>query len=347
MALNKAMKAALKVLSYPDIHLKKNYKLVRLVNQVAHPDYIPRTYKKWDRNLQFEDHEIPLRIFSPDDHPGHQLIIYFHGGGWVIGNIDSYTQVCAKLARITGRTVISVDYRLAPEYPYPAAPNECYFAAKMIFNEYAKQYFDADPDKIVLMGDSAGGNLAAVVSLMAKETGEFQPKTQVLIYPAVNNDFSDDSPFASIKENGKDYLLTQKRLCDYMDLYMGKQDRNQPHFAPLLADDLSEQPRTLVVTAEFDPLRDEGEAYAEKLARFGNDVTLHRVNDVLHGFFALPLRYEPVKATYELVRDFILEGEKNTCPSGQEQGCDENEKEKGQHMVASIGQCGKNISDDE
>lgn len=266
MALNKAMKAALKVLSYPDIKMKKNYRFVRLVNQMAHRDYMPKTYKMWDEPIMFGNREIPLRIFAPDESVNHPLIIYFHGGGWVIGNIDSYTQVCARLARITRHTVISVDYRLAPEHPFPAAVEDCYFAAKEIFTKYAGD-FKAKPEDIVLMGDSAGGNLAAVVSLMAKESGDFEPKTQVLIYPAVGNDFSDSSPFDSVRENGEDYLLTQKRLCDYMDLYMGGADRNNPHFAPILADDLSGQPRTLVVTAQYDPLRDEGEAYAKKTGR--------------------------------------------------------------------------------
>lgn len=304
MALNKAMKAALKVLSYPDIQLKKNYRLVRLVNQMAHREYMPRTYKMWDKPIQCGSREIPLRIFAPDDSVEHPLIIYFHGGGWVIGGIDSYTQVCARLARITRHTVISVDYRLAPENPFPAAVEDCYFAAKEIFTKYAAD-FKAVSEDIVLMGDSAGGNLAAVVSLMAKDKKEFIPKTQVLIYPAVNNDFSDSSPFASIKENGEQYLLTQKRLCDYMDLYIGNADRNNPYFAPLLAEDLSCQPRTLIVTAQYDPLRDEGEAYAAKLKAFGNEVFCRRMDDVLHGFFALPLHYEPVKNTYGLVRDFI------------------------------------------
>lgn len=308
MALNKAMKAALKILSYPDIHLKKSYKLVRLVNQVTHPDFVSKEYKIWDEHLILNDHEIPIRIFTVDETEGRPVIIYFHGGGWVIGNIDSYTQVCARLARITGHTVVSVDYRLAPEFPYPAAPEDCYYAAEQIFNVYAKEFFHTNPDDIVLMGDSAGGNLAAVVSLMAKERKTFTPKTQVLIYPAVNNDFTDNSPFESIKENGKDFLLTQKQLCDYMDMYMGEQDRNQVHFAPLLAEDLSDQPRTLVITAQYDPLRDEGEAYAQKLKDFGNDVTHYRIDDVVHGFFALPLKYEPVKRTYDLISEFVNVG---------------------------------------
>jgi acetyl esterase len=309
MALNKAMKAALKVLSYPDIQLKKHYKLVRVVNQAAHPGYIVPHYRMWNHKIEYDNHDIPIRIFQPEDEAAtiHPLIIYFHGGGWVIGNIDSYTQVCARLSQITRHTVVSVDYRLAPEHPFPAAPEDCYYATKEIF-KVAEEKFGVKPEDITLMGDSAGGNLAAVVSLMAKDRGEFMPASQVLIYPAVNNDFSDNSPFPSIKENGEDFLLTQKRLCDYMDLYMGyEQDRNNPYFAPLLAKDLSGQPRTLVITAQYDPLRDEGEAYAKRLKEAGNDVTHYRIDDVLHGFFALPLHHEPVKRTYELVRTFVCE----------------------------------------
>ena len=140
MALNKAMKAALKVLSYPDIKMKKNYRFVRRVNQMAHRDYMPKTYKMWDEPLMCGDREIPLRIFAPDDSIEHPPIIYFHGGGWVIGNIDSYTQVCARLARITRHTVISVDYRLAPEHPFPASGRGLLLCGKRNFYKVYKLF---------------------------------------------------------------------------------------------------------------------------------------------------------------------------------------------------------------
>lgn len=120
------------------------------------------------------------------------------------------------------------------------------------------------PDQITLIGDSAGGNLAAVVSLMARDRGEFLPRQQILLYPATNNDHTENSPFDSVRTNGKGYLLTSKRMVDYMALYRSSdEDLQNPYYAPILCSDLSDQPRTLIITAEFDPLRDEGEAYGE------------------------------------------------------------------------------------
>lgn len=304
MALNKAMQRALKALSYQDINLKKNYKLVRKVETITHPYYLKPFYKTWDHKMVFDNHEIPVRIFSIDEKV-RPLLLFFHGGGWVTGNIDTYNNVCANLSSTTGCKVLSVDYRLAPEYPFPCGLEDCYFVAKEIFS-HSEEFFGIAPEQITLIGDSAGGNLAAALSIMARDRGEFLPKKQILLYPAVNNDFSENSPFDSIRENGTDYLLTIKKLCDYMDLY-GKteEDRQNPYFAPLLAKDLSNQPDTMIVTAEFDPLRDEGEAYGKKLKDFGNEVVVYRMPDVLHGFFSLPHKHKPVRRCCRWIRKFV------------------------------------------
>lgn len=306
MAINRAMQKALKMLSYPDINLKKNYKLVRKVENITHPYYLKPFYKTWDHKVEFDNREIPVRIFSIDEKK-RPILLFFHGGGWVTGNIDSYNNVCANLSSTTGCNVVSVDYRLAPEHPFPCGLEDCYYVAKEIFT-HSEEFFDIGPEQITLIGDSAGGNLAAAISIMARDKGEFMPTKQILIYPAVNNDFTENSPFDSIRENGTDYLLTIKRLCDYMDMY-GKTeaDRNNPYFAPLLAEDLSNQPKTMIITAEFDPLRDEGEAYGKKLKEFGNEVVIYRVSDVLHGFFSLPHKYKPVRKCCRWIRKFVHE----------------------------------------
>jgi len=305
MPINKVMREALKALSYPDIHLKKNYKIVRSIHTMTHPKGPSSEYKAWNHKVVAGDHVIPVRIFSSDDDIKHPVLLFFHGGGWVTGNIDSYTKVCSRLAKFTGHTVISVDYRLAPEHKFPAAPEDCYAVAKEIFLN-SRKHFGIGPEDITLIGDSAGGNLAAAVSLMAKDRGEFMPKRQVLIYPAVNNDFSENSQFKSIIDNGEDYLLTRTRLCDYMDLYKSSdEDLSNPYFAPILAEDLSGLPDTLLITAEFDPLRDEGEAFGEKLKSFGNQVIAYRIPDVLHGFFALSPKYPPIEYCYEKINCFV------------------------------------------
>ncbi len=307
MAINKAMRLALKALSYPDLDTKKTYKLQRQVVTAVHPYFRP-LYEIWDHKILGLDHEIPVRIFWPPNMDNiHRILIFFHGGGWVIGNIDSYTKVCSNMAKQTGRIVISVDYRLAPEHPFPAAPEDCYTVAREIFLE--ADSFNVKREDITLIGDSAGGNLAAVVSLMAKERGEFLPAKQILLYPSTSSDHSETSPFSSVKENGTGYLLTTKRINDFIELYTSsEEDLKNPYLAPILAPDLSGQPKTLIITAEYDPLRDEGEAYGKKLAQYGNTVEVYRMKNALHGFITLPKHFVHVKRSYELINRFFNNG---------------------------------------
>lgn len=310
MALNKVMQLALKALSYPDLNMKKNYKVVRKVIRITHPAYQRKFYKSWDHKVIYKDHEIPVRIYSIDDIK-RPVLIFFHGGGWVTGDIDSYNRVCANLTAITGHIVVSVDYRLAPEHKFPAAPEDCYYITREIYLNSSK-LFGISNNMISLIGDSAGANLAAVVSLMARDRKEFEVSRQILIYPAVNNDYSENSIYPSIREYGTDYLLTSKRMRDYMDLYQSKEeDRYNPYFAPILAKDLSNQPSTMIITAEYDPLRDEGEAYGIELLKAGNQVEIHRIEDVLHGFFALSIRFQTVADCHELIRIFLEKEEKH------------------------------------
>ena len=305
MAINSFMRAALKALSYPELLDKKNgYRLQRTVVNAAHPHVLRPSYKIWDHEINAGDHEIPVRIFAPDTQGPFPVLLFFHGGGWVTGNIDSYDKVCTYMARLTRHTVVSVDYRLAPEHRFPAGPEDCYLAARELFTH--SDLLGITPDQITLIGDSAGGNLAAVVSLMARDRGEFLPRQQILLYPATNNDHTENSPFDSVRTNGKGYLLTSKRMVDYMALYRSSdEDLQNPYYAPILCSDLSDQPRTLIITAEFDPLRDEGEAYGEKLREFGNDVEIHRIHDALHGFMSLSPGFKPVKRTYRYINDFL------------------------------------------
>lgn len=304
MAINKAMKIALKALSYPDLDTKKTYRLQRQVANAMHP-YLKLRYEMWDHKITGLDHEIPVRIFFPEEQNSKKkVLIFFHGGGWVIGNIDSYTTICSHMAKQTGHLVVSVDYRLAPEYPFPAAPEDCYTVAREIFLD--STLFDVKQEDITLIGDSAGGNLAAVVSLMARDRGEFLPSRQILLYPSTANDHSETSPFPSVHENGTDYLLTTKRINDFIELYSSKkEDLDNPYLAPLLAKDLSNQPKTLIITAEYDPLRDEGEAYGKKLAEFRNSVEVYRMKDALHGFISLPKHFVHVKRSYEIINRFL------------------------------------------
>lgn len=301
MAINKVVRAALRAISYNDIDVKKNYMLHRNFINLTHRNYLKPLFNTWDCAVDSEGHSIPVRIFSPDEESGHPVLLFFHGGGWVAGNIDSYSKVCANMAKITNHKVVSVDYRLAPEHPFPAGLEDCYQAAKAFIAN--KEINDKD---VTIIGDSAGGNLAAAVSLLARERKEFKIERQILIYPATYNDHSETSPFRSVYENGTEYLLTSKRVCDYMELYKSRdEDRYSQYFAPLLAKDLTNQPDTLIITAEFCPLRDEGEQYGKALREAGNNVEIYRVKDGLHGFFTLPPRFPQVKLCYEIINSFL------------------------------------------
>ena len=295
----------LRALSSIDMNIKKNYKLYRKVQKIITPS--PRIpYRAFNHKVMTGDREIPIRLFIPKENRKDKVMIFFHGGGWVTGDIDTYTPVCATLAEATGHTIVSVDYALAPENPYPIGLQDCYTAAKEIFQNIG--LLGAAPEDITLIGDSAGGNLAAVVSLMARDKGEFKPKRQILIYPATYHDHSIHSPFRSVQENGEDFILTAERIEDYMDLYVpDKAARKTPYVAPLIADDLSAQPKTLIITSEYDPLRDEGEAYGKRLRSFGNEVRIFQMKEALHGYMNNPLSSDIVEHTIEIINLFLNE----------------------------------------
>ena len=303
MMMNPMLKAILKALS--GVRTDVNYRMERVLNRIMHPS-LKLGYEIWDREILLDGFSLPIRVFTPKRKRSEEIILFFHGGGWVSGDIESYTRVCTGLAEALGRRVMSVDYRRAPEYPFPHAPEDCYRAARELAL-HCKSGESAD-DRIILMGDSAGGNLAAAVSLMAADRGEFRIGRQILLYPSTYNDHGDNSPFRSITENGRDYLLTSKKIQDYQELYLrNESDRCSPYFAPLLSDHLEGQPKTLLITAEYDPLRDEGEAYGQKLRRYGNEVSLYRMDGALHGFFTFLPRSAQVQKCYRLIEQFLGE----------------------------------------
>ena len=306
MAINKAVMAAIKALSYIDIDLVKNYKIERQIRSVSLLNTISqKSGRTRDFFISTSDHDVPVRLSIPnDDYTPLPLIVYFHGGGWVTGNIDTYNRLCLNMARVTGHNIVSVDYRLAPEFKFPYGLNDCCAVVRTLFSHIRD--IGITEDMITLAGDSAGGNLAAAVSMMLRDKNEPIPAKQILIYPATYNDHTDSSPFKSIADNGTDYLLTSKKLCDYLALYMNSPaDLQNPYFAPLMAQDFTNQPDTLIITAEFDPLRDEGEAYGEKLNQAGNYTEIYRIPDALHGYFALPPFYSQVRKTYDYINKFL------------------------------------------
>ncbi|MEA5039974.1 MAG: alpha/beta hydrolase [Clostridiaceae bacterium] len=310
--MNHAERTVLNALTNAYILINSHYKLYRKVLGLFNPRLKP-LYHLLDHRMTVNGRDIPVRVFRPRSGGYAKVLIFFHGGGWIAGNIDTYTRVCARMADQTGHIVISVNYRLAPENPFPAGLEDCYHVTREIFQ--SPYLLDCEKENITLIGDSAGGNLAAAVSLMARDRKDFLPPRQILLYPATYFDHSPCSPFPSVRENGEGYLLTSERVQYYMDMYVqNEKDKCNPYVAPLLAGDFSNQPKTLVITAEYDPLRDEGEAYGHRLRQAGNDASVFRIEGTLHGFLNLPVKSKAVRQCYDLINAFLRDTE-NACES--------------------------------
>lgn len=307
--ISKTMRTILHALSYGNIEVEASRRLA----DIKKLDAMRIFFKTLDTKVYNGNHEVPIRLYFPSEEAmsgepvegeKYPVLLFFHGGGWVTESVENYDRVCSRMAQSTGHIVMSVEYRLAPEYRFPVPLEDCYAAAKALYTGHL--VLPADPDRITIIGDSAGGNLAAAVCLKARDTGDFAPKKQILIYPAVSNCYTKKSPYKSVQENGQDYLLTAVKMEDYLKLYESNtEDRQNPYFAPILAKDLSHMPETLILTAEFDPLRDEGEEYGKRLKKANNYVEIHRIPDALHGYFALGIRFLHVQESFEIMNCFL------------------------------------------
>lgn len=228
--------------------------------------------------------ELPVRLYAPAGSGPFPALVFFHGGGWVIGDLDTQDRGCRALTNRAGCVVCSVDYRLAPEHKFPAAPEDCYAATQWVAAQAAS--LKVDPARIAVGGDSAGGNLAAVVALMARDRNGPPLCFQLLIYPAT--DAACDT--VSYRVNADGYLLTKEMMLWFWKHYVrSDRDRHEALASPLRATSVAGLPPALVLTAEFDPLRDEGEAYAARLRDAGVPVQLSRYAGMIHGFFGWAL----------------------------------------------------------
>ena len=225
--------------------------------------------------------EIPLRRYTPQGPGPFPVLVFFHGGGFVIGDLDDYDGTCRELCAGAGCIVVSVAYRLAPEHRFPAATDDCLAATRWVGRHAAS--FGGDPARIALAGDSAGGNLATVTALRIRDEGGPALCAQLLVYPVTDHVARET---ASMRDNAEGYLLTRATMRWFVDHYLGPEgDPHHPHAFPLQAASLAGLPPALVVTAEYDPLRDEGEAYAAALEAAGMTTTLRRYDGAIHGFF--------------------------------------------------------------
>jgi len=235
-----------------------------------------------DRTIPGPAGTIPVRVYTPHGTGPLPLLVFFHGGGWVIGNLDTHDGVCRELAHGAECVVMSVDYRLAPEHKFPAAAEDCY-AAVAWAGAHAGE-IGADPTHIAVGGDSAGGNLTCVAALMARDKGGPRLCFQLPIYPATSHAL--DMP--SYRENATGYLLETEAMVWFWGHYLPTHaDGEHVYASPLRATDLRGLPAAFVITAEFDPLRDEGEAYAKRLQEAGVPTRLRRFDGMIHGFFGM------------------------------------------------------------
>ena len=238
---------------------------------------------------------IPLRIYRSKAAVSLSTLIYFHGGGWVGGDLNTHDGLCRAIANAAECTVISVDYRLAPEHKYPAAADDSFAATRWV-QQHASQ-LKINGTRIALGGDSAGGNLAAVVSLMLRDRQLPPPCLQVLLYPIIEYDLTT----SSYQQFAEGYSLSQATMRWFWQHYLPRaEDAQQPYAAPSRATDLCGLPPALIITAEFDVLRDEGEAFAKRLRAAGVAVELTRYDGMIHGFI-------PRLSMFDSARDAVTQ----------------------------------------
>lgn len=236
-----------------------------------------------DRTIPGPAGELPIRIYTPEGPGPFPALVYFHGGGFVVGSLASGDPTCRALCHGASCVVVSVEYRLAPEHKFPAATDDCLAATRWLAAHAAE--LNADPARLAVAGESSGGNLAAVTALRLRDEGGPALRGQLLIYPVADYH---TPPTPSYIANADGYLLTRAMMVWFWGHYLSDAgEANHPHAAPLRAPDLSELPAALVITAEFDPLRDEGERYAERLQQAGVPTQLARYDGMIHGFLLL------------------------------------------------------------
>jgi acetyl esterase len=242
-------------------------------------------FRTEDRRIPGPGSPIPIRIYTPREaRPGEKLpvLLWFHGGGFVIGSIDTHDSVCRMLANQADCIVVSADYRLAPECKFPAAVEDCEAALKWVAL-YSVE-FGADPQAIAVGGDSAGANLATVVAILARDSGHPKIAFQLLIYPCAAPEPETPSHY----KFAEGYVLSRNNITWFFRLYQrSRADSNDFRFAPLIADDLANLPPALVLVAGYDPLRDEGVDYAKRLIEAGNRVRLVNYEGMIHGFILM------------------------------------------------------------
>jgi acetyl esterase len=235
------------------------------------------------KTIQGPGGPLALRIYSPGGVGPWPILVYLHGGGWTLGDLDSHDELCRRLCRKSECIVVAVDYRLAPENPFPAPLDACVAAIRWVAEHGTE--FDGDVSKLAIGGDSAGGNLSAGISLYLRDHAGPSIALQVLIYPALRASFD----LLSSHENATGKLLSRADLIWFWENFLGSTPPGNPYAEPGSASDLTNLPPALIITAGFDPLRDDGEVFGYQLRDAGNQALVKRYPGMIHGFMGLPV----------------------------------------------------------
>jgi acetyl esterase len=254
-----------------------------MVDALASSEPVEAVAEVTDWTIEGPSGPIPVRVYRPDGEGPFPILVYLHAGGWVKGNLETHDDFCRQLTNETGMVVVAVAYRLSPEHPFPTPLEDCYTATEWAAENGASLH--GDPERLAIIGESAGGNLAAATALLARDRHGPSIEHQVLLYPVLDHDFTRHS----YREFGDVPLLTEESLRWYWDQYIARGvDWENPYAAPLRARDLSRLPPATVVVAGWDPLHDEGVAYAERLSADGVPTDLVDIDDQIHAFLSVP-----------------------------------------------------------
>lgn len=288
-------KVVRKVFSNFDVF--KNYKLYRKLQVVANFPY-KKGYQ--DYNVELENRNIRVRVFNKNKEiKNKKTIVFIHGGGWVAGSIESYTNILSILSKELEIPIVAIDYRLAPEYKFPAGFNDCLDIVKLVAKKIGHK-------NIILMGDSAGGNLCAAVSQKLRDDFSFRIRKQILLYPVLSADYKEDSKYKSVIEKENKYLITRNHLESAISHYVeNEKELRNPYVSPINSKRLLFAPKTLIITSENDPLKDEGYMYYKKLKRYFVNVKYYHFEGADHGFLTNPLEKKFTNKLIKIVKEFL------------------------------------------
>jgi acetyl esterase len=286
------------VFSVPDIEKSRIMADEITTSEISKPE---KVFDLKDIVIRGYKNDITLRLYKPERKPPLPILLFFHGGGWVFGNLKNYESFCTQIVNLSSIAVVSVDYNLAPEHKFPEPVEDCYSALIWILKNGSK--YGLDPSRLIICGDSAGANISAAITLMARDRGNSSIGYQVLIYPVVDLSSFD---YESFKLFGTGNLLDTEDMPLAIERYLNNKDeRFDPYVSPILAKDFSNLPPAYIITAGYDVLRDEGHEYALELAKAGVPVAIRCYKEFMHGFFTMDAISDAVRPAIVETAEFL------------------------------------------